>query len=173
MKGLVLVDVKKCLGCKSCEIACAVAHSQSKVLTEAVAEDPAPSNRVWVEKGDSFVVPLQCRHCENAPCVAVCPTDALFRHDQESPVIVDSDRCIGCKWCVLACPFGVIRMDDESHVIVKCDQCFERMRRGEPPACVSSCLTGALRFTNMAEVIQEKRKAYLVHIEQEMAGGGK
>ena len=166
MKGIIVVKVDKCLGCKSCEIACAVERSESKVLAEAIHEHPAPEIGIGVEKGNEFATPLQCRQCEDAPCMAVCPTHALHRADTQSPVVIDGDLCVGCQLCVLACPFGVIRMDEDTHAIVKCDQCAQRLGRGEVPACVESCLTGALEFKNMKELLKEKRDAYLLSIER-------
>jgi len=173
MKGMIVVKAAQCLGCKTCEIACAVEHSASRELFDAIREDPAPASRVDVQQGEGFVVPLQCRQCENAPCVAICPTHALHREDPDSPVLLEHDRCIGCKWCVLACPFGVIRLDSRQRAIIKCDQCIERLRRGELPACVSSCPTGALEFKSQEEVVKDKREAYLVQIGAGLNGGEK
>lgn len=166
MKGAIVVKLGRCLGCKTCELACSVEHSQTKNLVDAIQETPPPSSRISVEQGDNFAVPLQCRQCENAPCVAVCPTKALHRTDQESPVLIDHDLCVGCQACVLACPFGVIRMDRFSRAIIKCDQCFERIERGELPACVASCPVKALEFKSLDEVTREKRGAYLLQIER-------
>lgn len=173
MKGVLVVNAQRCLGCKSCELACAVEHSKSGDLYEAISEYPRPSSRVDVVNGSNFVIPMQCRQCEDAPCVAVCPTEALHRTDQDSPVLVDQDKCIGCKWCVIACPFGVIELSSKSKNIIKCDQCFERVERGLMPACVTACHTGALQFRSLEEVVAEKREAFLVQIQGCMAGGKK
>ena len=166
MKSMIVVNVDKCLGCRSCEMACAVEHSPSRELYQAIHETPAPRARVSVEQGADFAVPLQCRQCEDAPCVEICPADALHRADKDSPVVIDHDRCIGCKWCLLACPFGVISLDSEGRTIIKCDQCFERVERGELPACVAACPTGALLLKSLEEVLAEKRRASLVQIER-------
>lgn len=171
MKGMIIVDVDKCNACKSCEIACAVEHSVSKDLYQAIHEDPRPRSRVSVQKGISFSVPLQCRQCANAPCIALCPTKALYREDEMGPVLLDEEKCIGCDWCVLACPFGVIRMDEGRKVIVKCDQCFERVQRGELPACVEACPTGALTYRKLEEIRLARRDGYLVEIAQCVSGG--
>ena len=173
MKGMIVVRAHRCLGCKSCEIACAVEHSRSRDLYQAIQESPRPSARVDVAVGGGFVVPLQCRQCEDAPCVEICPTKALCRADSESPVVIEHDLCIGCKWCVLACPFGVIYLDDKARTIIKCDQCFERLERGEKPACVSACPTGALLFRTLDEILEEKREAYLVTIQRSAGGDGR
>jgi Fe-S-cluster-containing dehydrogenase component len=88
----------------------------------------------------------------------------LRRQDQDSPVVIDQELCVGCRACVLACPFGVIRMDKFSHTIIKCDQCADRLERGELPACVSACPTRALEFKDPDAVTREKKNAYLVEI---------
>ncbi|NOY83144.1 MAG: 4Fe-4S dicluster domain-containing protein [Kiritimatiellaeota bacterium] len=166
MKSLLVVRPDRCLGCRSCELACGVAHSKSKTLIDAIREDPLPKVRVWVEKGAAFSTPLQCRHCEQAPCVEICPTMALRRRDSDSPVVLDGERCIGCRWCLLACPFGVIRMDGKNGAVVKCDLCTERLAAGELPACVESCHTGALAFEAVQDVPRNKREAFLLQIER-------
>jgi len=173
MKGMIVVKVDKCLACKSCEMACAVEHSQSRDLYQAIHEQDRPKARVKVEQGENFAIPLQCRHCEHAPCVCVCPTKALSRHDQDSPVLVDHDLCVGCKWCILACPFGVISLDSSGRSVIKCDQCFQRVQNGELPACVIACPTGALEYKTIDEVIAEKRQTALVQIERGLAGDDK
>jgi len=169
MKAMIVVKVDRCLGCRTCEVACAVEHSASKELFQAIHESPAPRARVSVEQGAGFAVPLQCRQCEDAPCVEVCPTGALRRADKNSPVLVDHDLCIGCRWCIQVCPFGVISLDEERRTVVKCDQCFERLEKGLMPACVSACPTGALELKSIEDVLAEKRRASLVQIERSLA----
>ena len=78
MGKAIMINIEKCLACKSCEIACAVVHSRSKVLQEATQEALKPQRRVTVQAAGEFAVPLQCRHCDDAPCIAVCPTAAIY-----------------------------------------------------------------------------------------------
>jgi carbon-monoxide dehydrogenase iron sulfur subunit len=158
MGKAITVDVEKCLACKSCEIACAVAHSQSGLLEEAVAEQPRPQRRVTVQAVGECAVPLQCRHCDDAPCIAVCPTGAINRQETDGPVLIDQDKCIGCKYCVVVCPFGVIESSSEGKVVIKCDLCIERTRAGREPACVEACPTKALRLVDEKELVAAKRK---------------
>jgi len=169
MKQMLVVKIDRCLGCKSCEIACAVEHSTSRDLFEAVKELPAPQTRVRVVQGETFAAPLQCRQCEDAPCVAICPTKALHRGAGE-PVILDKELCIGCTWCVVACPFGVITLDRRGGAVVKCDQCFARAERGEVPACVEACPSGALEIEELEAVAAGKQQAFLVQIERSLTG---
>ena len=167
---LLFTDITRCMACHNCELACAVAHSASKALVEAITEEPRPSARLSIETAGEMPVPLQCRQCQDAPCMVICPTHALYRADDESPVVIDHDKCIGCTWCVLACPFGVITVDAGGRMVVKCDQCFERVGRGELPACVSACPTKALTFTSLEEVVAGKRDESLLRIERALAG---
>lgn len=166
MKGVIFVDVRKCLACKSCEVHCAVEHSKSKELSSAIYECPLPQGRVNVETEAGFNIPLQCRQCENAPCITVCSSKAIERLDPEQPVLITADRCIGCKLCIIACPFGVIKMSKSDKAVIKCDMCFERLEKGKLPACVIACPSKALKFITTEEISKEKRKKYLVKITE-------
>lgn len=168
MKKMILIDPKRCLACRTCELQCAVEHSESKVLDKAVCEEPLTQPRVKVESEEGLVVPLQCRHCEDSPCIDACPTKALDREDTESPVIIKDNLCIGCKLCIIACPFGVINMNKKGKVAVKCDLCSERLKDGKDPACVEGCPTGAIKFVSTSDVAKSKRKNYLVQFKKEL-----
>jgi len=169
MRGMIYVDPERCMGCHTCEMACAVAHSESKDLFKAIYEEPRSKPRVVVEAVGRTSVPLQCRHCEDAPCVAVCPTRAMAKLE-DGPVVVREELCIGCKACILVCPFGAVAMGPGGKVAHKCDLCIERLEAGEEPACASSCPTGALRFVPAEEVAREARRRaaerFLVSLER-------
>lgn len=142
-----VVDLNNCIGCKACEVACK-------------AENNVPVNswrlRVkYVDQGEfpdvkrSFT-PMRCNHCENAPCVRVCPVSAL--HTLPNGIVnVDKDRCIGCAACMMACPYGAIYMDPESHTADKCTYCAHRVEAGLEPACVVACPTEANIFGDLDE----------------------
>lgn len=173
MKGMLIVSTEKCLGCRSCELACAVEHSQSRDLIEAIKEDPLPQYRVEVETAGDLILPLQCRHCEDAPCVAVCPTHALEKPSPDSPVSLREDLCIGCKWCILVCPFGVIKLRRDGKAIIKCDLCQQRTKEGREPACVEACPTGALKFMEIEKLARQRRGEFLVSLVQSKEWTGK
>jgi len=158
MDKVITVNIEKCLACKSCELACALTHSKSKVLEEAITESPKPQRTVTVEPAEEFAVPMQCRHCEDAPCVTICPTQAIHRQRDNTPVLIDRDRCIGCNFCIIVCPFGVINITNDGKAVVKCDLCIERTQAGEEPACVEACPTGALQFCELTEMLIERRR---------------
>ena len=149
----IFVRPERCLGCRSCEIACAVQHSQSKALFGAVSEEPRAQKRVFVEAAGDFRMPVVCRHCENAPCLAACIAGCLYR-DEKGFVRRKKERCIGCWSCIMACPFGVITRDKYKRIAVKCDRCHKL----EVPACVAACPTKALILVDVDAFPKEKRK---------------
>lgn len=161
MKGIIFVDVGKCLGCRTCEIECAVAHSQSKNLFEAINEVPSSQPRVSVSEVEGLSVPIQCRHCEAAPCVAICPTGAISKRGLEGPVTIDEKLCVGCRSCLAVCPYGIPQVKRGGKLVTKCDLCFERLELGQEPACVAGCPTGALQYRIISEIGQEIRKEVL------------
>jgi len=170
--GMLVINVERCIGCGRCKLECAVAHSQSKELETAIHETPKPKPRVMVEAVDGYSAPLQCRHCEDAPCVAVCPSGAL-KKEPDGPVLFERELCIGCKQCILACPFGAITMDRDGKHVLKCDLCVSRLELGEEPACAAACHTGALTYKTAEEVAAEKRqktlREYLVTLHKDTA----
>ncbi len=157
-KPIVFIDPTRCVGCRSCEIACAVEHSQSKDLFIAIREYPKPKPRIRVvyiwDLG--LPAPLNCRHCEQAPCIEVCPTRALYR-DEDDAVMLNPLKCIGCLTCAVACPFGVPELDLFNKIMVKCDLCEDRRREGRIPACVEACPTGALMYGTVEEVMRKRK----------------
>ena len=164
MKGVIFVDVGKCLACKSCELHCAVEHSKSKELYKAIFECPLPQGRITVESEGGFNIPLQCRQCEDAPCMKVCPSKAIDRFGNDQPVLINEERCIGCNLCIVACPFGVLKMNKSGKAVIKCDMCFERLQEGKLPACVMACPSKALKFKTLEEISKEKKDKYLTSI---------
>jgi carbon-monoxide dehydrogenase iron sulfur subunit len=152
---IIVTDLKKCLGCHSCELACAISRSVSKNLFGAIREDPQPATRVRVLKVGTQPVPLQCQQCEDAPCAAVCPSAALCRPGTDQPVLFTRELCIGCSSCVLVCPFGAIRRADGG-VMAKCSLCWDRLAVGKQPACVEACPTKARQLVDANVMAEEK-----------------
>ncbi len=158
MAKIIVVDQDRCLGCKSCMLECAMAHSDAGTLVEALSSQTPPQSRVYVEPAGEFGMPMQCQHCEDAPCIMVCPTEAIHRFSERGPVILDQERCIGCRFCLLVCPFGVIDLSRDGKAMVKCDLCMERTAKGEDPACVAGCPTGAIKFVELDECLRRRRR---------------
>jgi len=156
MKEL-LINLERCLGCKSCELACAVEHSLSKELFGAVWEKLPPLPRIYVEAGGELNFPLQCHHCSDARCIKACITGALWREEESGLVNHHKEKCIGCWMCVMTCPFGVIVQDRREQIALKCDRCPDR----EIPACVEACPTKAISLEEVPSFAKGKRKEYL------------
>jgi len=155
---MVTIDPSLCLGCRTCELQCALAHSEGGDLMSVIRSGEKPGHRVSVESHEGLPVPLHCQHCEEPACVLACPTGAIGRLADGAPVLVDDARCIGCKMCVQACPFGVITVNTNGKGVLKCDLCIERLAKGLEPACVASCPTKALALREVGETGREKRK---------------
>lgn len=154
MKKKIYCDITKCVGCKTCEIVCAIEHSKSKDLFKAVAEKPLPKKRVKVSNLNSNILSIHCQHCLDAPCIAVCMSGALTKDKKTGATLHDKDRCVGCWMCVMACPFGAIARCIEEHVALKCDLCPDR----EDFACVAACPTGALFYGTKEEFMEHVKK---------------
>lgn len=134
MNSFIVASPEACIGCRTCEVACALEH-----ITEGAGFNP----RLKVMRLDTLSVPVMCHQCESAPCVGACPTGALTMG--AGRVEAEAGRCIGCQNCAMACPFGAIAIENgggQGPVIVKCDLCGQRERG---PACVDVCPTAALR----------------------------
>lgn len=139
-------------------MACALAHAAAKDLVSLVASEENPGHSVSVEACETRAVPVHCNHCEDAPCVLACPTGAMRRQEPDGPVLLDASKCIGCKMCVQACPFGVLTVRRGGKGILKCDLCAERVAAGLEPACVAACPTQALVFCREEDVVSSKRR---------------
>jgi Fe-S-cluster-containing dehydrogenase component/formate-dependent nitrite reductase membrane component NrfD len=130
-----VIDQRKCIGCHACTVACKAEH-----------DVPIGVYRTWVkyiEKGEfpnsrRYFLVNRCNHCDDAPCVAICPTRALFKR-KDGIVDFDSSRCIGCKSCMQACPYDALYIDPYSHTAAKCNYCAHRTEIGLEPACVVVC----------------------------------
>jgi len=134
-----------CMACRLCEIACFVKHSRSRKIIKAFREerDTLKSAIIVEEKGPiSFA--LQCRHCEDAPCIDACLTGAMSRSSSVGGAVIhDKDKCVGCWSCIMVCPYGVIKRDVKNKKIAtKCDLCPDK----DTPACVEACPNEALIY---------------------------
>ena len=157
---LIYVHADRCLGCKTCEIECRIAHAEEKKLFAAVSQSHPPKRRLFVEQNKEIKSPILCRHCEEAPCIVDCISGSIYR-DKNGFVQRKKERCIGCWSCIMACPFGVVVRDADAHIVVKCDHCPDL----EIPACVAGCPTHALELIDVDELPKERRKELLLRKE--------
>lgn len=187
----VLVDTTRCIGCRACEVACGQANG---MLVPDVENDGALEqarttsekqwtvvNRYQTEKGDVFVK-RQCMHCWQPACTAACLTNAMFK-TKEGPVIWRENKCMGCRYCMVSCPFDMPKFeyDEWNPDIQKCTMCYGRLLEGKRPACVEACPADALMFGQKRELMEIARvriynhpRQYVHHIygEHEVGGTG-
>jgi len=154
----ILVDITKCIGCRSCEQACKELHGFPKD-TEAKLSPTALT--VIEEHGDKYVRRM-CMHCEDPACASACLVGAL-KKTALGPVTYDASKCIGCRYCLVACPFSVPRYEWTKLVpfVKKCDMCAARQAKGQPPACVEACPTGASIVGWRDEILEEAERRIL------------
>jgi Fe-S-cluster-containing dehydrogenase component len=167
--GLV-IDLDICVGCHACAVNCkewnAGGHSAPLTDTDPYGADPSG---VWFNRVHTFEVvrddgasrtvhfPKSCLHCEDAPCVTVCPTGASYKRESDGIVLVNADTCIGCKLCSWACPYGAREYDEDAGVMKKCTLCIDRIynetlpEASRVPACVSTCPAGARSFGDLGD----------------------
>ena len=137
----VYVKEEVCIGCGLCEVYCRVEHSQSKDPIKAFRrETPRPLPRVHVERNMEISFPIQCRHCAEPWCVYSCLTGAMHKEFGSDEVAVDTEKCIGCWTCIVACPYGALSRDVNGKTVIKCDLCPGR----DIPVCVVNCPNEAL-----------------------------
>lgn len=139
MRNVLFFDRARCLACRSCELACAVAHSLSGILESAIAEEPRPASRVTVAAGKDGIQAQRCEQCHEPLCAFACKSGALRYDPVSGGVVFDENRCVGCFMCLMVCAGGV-RADRGTGRVVRCDVCAGR----EVPGCVAACPTGAL-----------------------------
>ena len=142
MAKRIFLDLEACVGCRTCSAACWYTHHETE-------------NIFHEDMSEQAFLPLICRHCEDAPCLAACPTGSLEKVGEEGLVKRHSFLCVGCKSCVLACPFGTIKPETSCRVISKCDLCPPRLQAGKRPACVTACPADALKFAELEELEQQ------------------
>ncbi len=131
----IAIDVRKCLDCKACVVAC---RAENKV--------PVGKSRPWLNeelrgtypKLAASTEPEQCEQCEHPACVRVCPTGASYQRP-DGIVAVNAAECVGCRYCMVACPYDARFFREDTGVVEKCDFCAHRVDRGEQPACVETC----------------------------------
>jgi len=159
MSKALLYDNTLCIGCKQCEQACA--DKNNLKYDEAVAAEDRQSDHkftVVLTKGDKFMRRL-CMNCLDPACASVCPVGALHKTG-EGPVVYEENRCMGCRYCMVACPFGVPKYEWGKVLprVQKCTMCPDRVSAGVPTACAEACPTGATKFGERDELIAEAQK---------------
>jgi Fe-S-cluster-containing hydrogenase component 2 len=143
---MILIDQQACTGCRQCELVCSVHHTGTA--------NPSRSRISLIKwESEGFYLPVVCQQCLEPACATVCPVNAISKEQATDRVVVDHDRCIGCKMCVMACPFGAMGVDAPEGRVFKCDLC------DGDPTCVSFCEADALRFVDSGIAHLAKQRA--------------
>lgn len=166
-----VVDTEKCIGCAKCVKACKLENNvplDKEVYRTWVERYVDTGDGVRVDspeggmefppleetEGKQFFVPKLCNQCKDAPCVQVCPVSATYR-TEDGVVLMDTKRCVGCRYCIQACPYGARYLHPVTHVADKCTWCYHRVVKGMRPACVTVCPVGARKFGNLKDKTAE------------------
>lgn len=174
-----IFEADKCIGCNGCSAACINTNqnvgtameylysneeNNASELNRKTANTPAaePWRQVYKVtpedgKNNTLYLSMSCNHCENPPCLNACPTNSYTKREEDGVVIHNQETCMGCKYCIMACPYGAIKYNSATMVVEKCHFCFERLSANEEPACIKSCFGGALSqiLTDSEEIINK------------------
>jgi formate dehydrogenase iron-sulfur subunit len=162
----ILYDSTRCVGCQTCETVCAETHGlpaptdspEAGVIRKTDETKRTVVNLFNTEKGEVYVK-NQCMHCNEPACAAACLTQAMYK-TKEGPVIWRADKCMGCRYCMVSCPFDVPKFEffSANPKIVKCDMCYDRIKEGKIPACAENCPAEAITFGTRRELLFEARR---------------
>jgi formate dehydrogenase iron-sulfur subunit len=154
-KKAILVDTTKCIGCGACQLACKTKNG----LPEGEEKKLSSTAYTIIEERNGIFVRRLCMHCEKPTCASVCPVGAIQKTDS-GPVVYTAEKCIGCRYCMQACPFQVPRYEwnQTTPRMQKCNLCHDRIVEGQLPACVEACPTGASSFGDRDEILREARR---------------
>jgi Fe-S-cluster-containing dehydrogenase component len=150
-----LFDARRCIGCRTCVIACKAENHIAAGSWMRGLNQHGTTTDVPVGQYPRLTLSWQvrtCRHCENPPCLEACPSEGAIYQRPDGIVLIDRDKCTGCKACGDACPYDAIRFHPGDGKPEKCTLCSHRIDQGLEPFCVKECIWGALRFTNIEGV---------------------
>ena len=159
MRNAIVTDLNRCVGCLACSVACKAFNSVpvgnywNKVLR--IGPNPKAEGE-QCPNVEMYFLPLGCQHCEDPECVKVCPTEASHI-EADGTVQIDKAKCIGCQFCVMACPYGVRYLNEEEKVVEKCTLCEQKIAQGELPQCVQQCCARARYFGDIDEGIENMK----------------
>ena len=162
MSKAILTDITKCIGCLKCVSACKEVNNLEADIPRVWQKNDGLSAENWtsvIQKQDKHYVRKQCRHCLEPACASACPVGALHK-TKEGAVVYDSSICLGCRYCMMACPYGIPRYDWDEPVpyIRKCILCYDKIKTGDQPACTKICPENATIFGERSELLKIAHK---------------
>ncbi len=141
-----VIDLDQCVGCHSCTVACKQENGVSLRAFWSKVLQIGPNGKY--PKLEMYYLPVLCQHCKDPQCAQVCPTGASYKRP-DGIVLIDRDKCVGCQYCIMACPYGVRYFDEKEGVVEKCTLCAHKVGVGQKPQCVTQCLAQARIFGDM------------------------
>ena len=161
-----LVDIRRCIGCQACTVSCfmenAVPEDNFRTIVSTYAVEQLREGKKEI---GTFMLPRLCNHCSNPPCVPVCPVGATFKQP-DGEVVVNAERCVGCAYCVQACPYDARFINHETGKADKCTFCTLRLQAGLLPACVETCVGGARLFGDLNDPHSEINRLMALHKDE-------
>jgi len=157
------VDTRSCTGCKTCQLACKDKNNLPvgilwRRVVEVQGGDWLPRGKAWTTTVFAYNFSSACMHCQQPICIEVCPTKAMSQRE-DGIVTVDATRCMGCRYCEMACPYGAPQYDPGLGVMTKCDFCYDLLDIGKSPACVDACQMRVLHFGDIDNLRAEHGQA--------------
>lgn len=167
MSAAILTDVTRCVGCLECVAACKREYGLEYDVPRTWQNNDGLSARNWtsvLQKDTNRFVRKQCRHCLEPACASACPVGALHKTDL-GPVVYDRDKCLGCRYCMMACPYAIPRYDWAETIpyVRKCILCYDRIANGQQPACTAACPYEATVFGDRDALLAEARRRIAAH----------
>jgi anaerobic dimethyl sulfoxide reductase subunit B (iron-sulfur subunit) len=153
------LDTSSCTGCKACQIACKDKNNLPlgilwRRVVEVQGGEWSSRGAAWLTNAFAYFVSAACMHCATPICAEVCPTKAIHQRE-DGIVLLDADRCMGCRYCEMACPYKALQFDPDKGAMTKCDFCYDLIDIGKSPACVSACQMRVLHFGDLYELQAE------------------
>ncbi len=151
------IDQRRCSGCKACQVACKDKNGLEvgrlfRHVSETKGGSFVPSGKAYSQNVFAYYTSIACNHCEDPKCVTNCPSGAMNKRVEDGIVVVDESKCIGCRYCTWACPYGAPQYNASIGKMTKCDFCFDLIAKGEEPACVAACPLQVIEYGPIDEL---------------------
>ncbi|MDR4988358.1 MAG: DMSO/selenate family reductase complex B subunit [Bacteroidales bacterium] len=155
-------DASACSGCKTCQMACKDKHNSPpgvrwRRVYEICGGEWRKNGHAWEQNMKAYHISMACNHCEEPICLHRCPNKAIIKN-QQGVVLINYDRCMGCRYCEWTCPYGALQFDPVQKVMTKCNFCADYLEEGKPPSCVSACPMRVLDFGAMEDLAKKYGK---------------